>query len=34
VEATGRIVGWIFVAAVVYVSLRGSLPTYLSQLGL
>jgi hypothetical protein len=32
-EATGRIVGWLFVAAVVFVALRGSLPTYVSLLG-
>jgi hypothetical protein len=33
VDATGRIVGWIAVLALVFVTLRGSLPTYLSYLG-
>ncbi len=32
-EATGRIVSWLFLAALAYVTLRGSLPAYLSQLG-
>lgn len=32
-DATGRLVGWLFVLAVVYAALRGSLPAYLSLLG-
>jgi hypothetical protein len=33
-EATGRIIGWTFLAALAFVTLRGSLPTYLSLLGI
>jgi len=33
VEATGKILGWVFLAAVVYVALKGHLGTYVSLLG-
>lgn len=33
-EATGKIIGWLFIAAVVYVTLKGSLPTYASYVGI
>lgn len=33
-EATGRILGWLFLAAVAWVTLRGSAGKYLSYLGL
>jgi len=33
-EATGRIVGWLAILGVVYVALKGSLPTYLAHLGI
>jgi hypothetical protein len=32
-DATGRIVAWVVVLALFYVTLRGSLATYLSLLG-
>jgi hypothetical protein len=32
-DATGRIVGWVALLAIVFVTLRGSLPKYLSYLG-
>jgi hypothetical protein len=32
-EATGRIVGWSLLAALAWVTLRGSLPKYLSFFG-
>ncbi len=32
-DATGKIVAWLFLAALAFVTLRGSLPTYLSALG-
>lgn len=33
-DATGRIVGWLGVLVIVWVTLRGSLGTYLSLLGI
>jgi len=33
-DATAKIIGWIGLAAIVYVILRGSAPTYLSLLGI
>lgn len=33
-DATGRVVAWVAVLALVYVTLRGSLPQYLSLLGI
>jgi hypothetical protein len=33
-EATGRILGWLLIGAVVYVALRGSLGKYVSYLGI
>lgn len=32
-EATQRMLGWLALLAIVYVTLRGSLPRYLSLLG-
>jgi hypothetical protein len=33
-EATGRIIGWLLLAGLAFVTLRGSLPKYLSELGI
>jgi hypothetical protein len=33
-DATGRILGWIMLAALAFVTLRGSLPKYLAELGI
>jgi hypothetical protein len=33
-EATGRIVGWLLLAALAFVTLRGTLPRYLAELGI
>lgn len=32
-EATGAIIAWLAVLAIVYVTLRGTLPQYLALLG-
>jgi len=32
-DATSRIVAWVLLLALVYVTLKGSLPTYLSYIG-
>jgi hypothetical protein len=32
-EATGRIIGWLLIAAIAYVTVRGTLPRYISILG-
>jgi hypothetical protein len=32
-DATGRIVAWLAVLAIVWVTLRGSLPAYLAIIG-
>jgi hypothetical protein len=33
-EATGRILGWLALAALAFVTLRGTLPQYLGELGI
>ncbi len=33
-DATGRIVGWLGVLMIVWITLRGSAPAYLSLLGI
>lgn len=33
-EATGRILGWLAIAALLYVTARGTLPRYLALLGI
>lgn len=33
-EPAGRIFGWLLIGAVVFVALRGKLPTYASLLGI